>query len=320
MITATPDAAPVPHAALFHEGDGELVDASLPYLEEGLDRGEAVVVALPPEHLDLIAKSLGTAAAEHVGFVDITTLGRNPGRVLPELALYQRDHGRHRRVRALGSPVWPGRTPVELDACREHDALMNLVLPHVPATVMCPFDRGTLDTDTIAWARTTHPVVLEDGRWSANPGFADPLAVATAARGPLPEPEDVGEALVFTAPDGPRLVRRAVADHGRRHGLDEDQVADLCLAVHEAAVNTVVHTEGPGILGLWAEPGSVVCQVQDAGFISDPLVGRHPPVPEDGRGYGLFLINRICDLVRVHSEPGEGTTVRMWMHRRAPAA
>jgi len=61
---------------------------------------------------------------------------------------------------------------------------------------------------------------------------------------------------VFGAPDGPRVVRRAVAEHALRAGLDEDRAADLSLAAYEVAVNTVVHTGRPGLLSLWTrEPG-----------------------------------------------------------------
>jgi anti-sigma regulatory factor (Ser/Thr protein kinase) len=96
-------------------------------------------------------------------------------------------------------------------------------------------------------------------------------------------------------------------------------VADLCLAVHEVAVNTVVHTDGPGILSLWHTDDRVVAEVQDGGYLDDPLVGRHAPSPEDGRGYGLFLTHRLCDFVRIQSARDAGTTVRMTMYLDVPA-
>lgn len=317
MTTTPSEASPFWHAALFHDGDGELLDVALPYLREGLQAGDAVAVALRPEYLETIGQALGADAGD-VLFVDITELGRNPGRVLPELGNFQRAHGRHRRVRALGSPVWPGRTKAELTACREHDALLNVAFASAPVSVMCPFDRMQVDDETAEWVRTTHPWICEDGHCTPNPGFADPQAVAASAAGPLPEPAEIGETLGFGAPEGPRRVRYAVAEHGWRNGLDEKQVADLCLAVHEAALNTVVHTPGPGILSLWTDGDAVVCQIQDAGWIRDPLVGRHCPEPSDGRGYGLYLANQICDLVQLHTDPADGTTVRMWMQRREP--
>lgn len=147
-----------------------------------------------------------------------------------------------------------------------------------------------------------------------NTTYGDPAKLAETVLGPLPEAPDLGETLVFTAPHGPRAVRRAVADHAAGAGLSPDRVADFCLAVHEVAVNTVVHTEGPGILSLWHTGDRVVAEIQDSGHIADPLVGRHPPAAADGRGYGLFLTHSLCDLVRLHSARDGGTTVRMTMY------
>ncbi|WP_433026648.1 ATP-binding protein [Actinomycetospora sp. CA-053990] len=64
---------------------------------------------------------------------------------------------------------------------------------------------------------------------------------------------------------------------------------------------------GPGR----GEPAAVVCEVQDSGWIADPLVGRHRAGPAEGRGYGLGLAHQLCDLVQIHSDPSDGTTVRM---------
>jgi hypothetical protein len=77
---------------------------------------------------------------------------------------------------------------------------------------------------------------------------------------------------------------------------------------------TVVHTDGRGILSLWHTDDRVIAEIQDSGFVEDPLVGRHPPGPADGRGYGLYLTHRLCDLVRLQSTRDGGTTVRMTMY------
>jgi len=52
-----------------------------------------------------------------------------------------------------------------------------------------------------------------------------------------------------------------------------------------------------------------VCQVQDGGRITDPLVGRRPPAPP-AVGHGLFTVHQVCDLVRVHRRR-DGTLVRI---------
>ena len=69
----------------------------------------------------------------------------------------------------------------------------------------------------------------------------------------------------------------------------------------------------------WAEPGEVVCEVDDGGRITDPLAGRSHPHPLDERGRGLWLINELCDLSQLRSGP-QGTTVRVHMACGRPAA
>ena len=55
-------------------------------------------------------------------------------------------------------------------------------------------------------------------------------------------------------------------------------------------------------------------EVRDAGHIREPLVGRRRPTPEQQSGRGLWLVNRLCDLVQIRSSH-EGTVVRV--HVRA---
>ncbi len=49
------------------------------------------------------------------------------------------------------------------------------------------------------------------------------------------------------------------------------------LAVNELAANSVRHGGGRGELHVWHEDDALVCEVRDAGCITDPLAGRHIP-------------------------------------------
>jgi anti-sigma regulatory factor (Ser/Thr protein kinase) len=84
------------------------------------------------------------------------------------------------------------------------------------------------------------------------------------------------------------------------------------IAVHEAAANTVVHAGGAGILRIWRDGLSLVCEIGDDGRIRDPLAGRHPDSPHDDSGHGLRIAHELCDLVQLRSGPW-GTTVRLHM-------
>lgn len=305
-------AAGFEHTAFFYDDDARFVDGVVAHVREGLATDDAVVIALPAETLTPIRDALG-GDARAVVLQDVRRLGPNPARLVPALHRFVDEHP-GRRVRAVGGGMWADRPADECAAYVQHDALTNLAFADRPVTMLCPYDSRALDQDTAADVRAAHPLVVEGGGPVPNATYGDPAKLAETVLGPLPEPPELGETLVYTAPHGPRAVRRAVADHAAAAGLSPERIADLCLAVHEVAVNTIVHTEGPGILSLWHTADRVVAEIQDSGHIDDPLVGRYPPADADGRGYGLFLTHRLCDLVRLHSARDGGTTVRMTMY------
>jgi hypothetical protein len=68
------------------------------------------------------------------------------------------------------------------------------------------------------------------------------------------------------------------------------------------------------VLHIWHTPRQVVCQLQDRGWITDPLAGRARTGPDD-RGHGLWLVNHVCDLVELRSGPW-GTCVRLHVSLR----
>jgi anti-sigma regulatory factor (Ser/Thr protein kinase) len=93
-------------------------------------------------------------------------------------------------------------------------------------------------------------------------------------------------------------------------GLSEERSADLELAVHELAANSIRHGGGLGQFALWREGQVLVCEVHDGGRCADPLVGRRTPSLHQSAGRGLWMVNQLCDLVQLRS--GDlGTTVRL---------
>jgi len=48
----------------------------------------------------------------------------------------------------------------------------------------------------------------------------------------------------------------------------------------------------------------LICEVHDTGQIADPLAGRRLPSPTAVGGFGLWLVNHLCDLVQVRTGPG----------------
>ncbi len=107
-------------------------------------------------------------------------------------------------------------------------------------------------------------------------------------------------------------VRALAESEARTSGLPDDRVVDFVIAVAEVAANTVRHARSPGSMEIWRADGELICEIRDAGVITDPLVGRSPPPPEANGGHGLWLVHQVCDRVDLRSDE-TGTVIRMHM-------
>jgi anti-sigma regulatory factor (Ser/Thr protein kinase) len=121
------------------------------------------------------------------------------------------------------------------------------------------------------------------------------------------------EAAVFSFGDEDLpAVRQFALAQAMRLGLAGERLMDVELAVAELTTNSVVHGGGRGTLAVWAEQGQLVCEVRDAGRLTDPLAGRRPPQRGQLGGRGLMLVHYVADLVRLHTSD-DGTTVRFYL-------
>jgi anti-sigma regulatory factor (Ser/Thr protein kinase) len=108
-----------------------------------------------------------------------------------------------------------------------------------------------------------------------------------------------------------RGVRRLVTTFAES-SLGNARTDDLVLAVNELATNSVRHGGGAGTLRMWVHENMLVCEIHDAGHITDPRAGQTPPTPDQPSGRGLWVVNRLADLMQIHSSPA-GTIVRVRM-------
>lgn len=107
-------------------------------------------------------------------------------------------------------------------------------------------------------------------------------------------------------------VRRFVATHARKCGLDEDAVGDLVIAVNEIATNGVRHGSPMAELRMWTADGRVYAEVRDEGHWVPSDAGDEPPASDAEGGMGLWVTRQICSAV--HITTGEqGTVVRVEM-------
>lgn len=300
------------HDALIYEGLDGFVAGTLPFLREGLQAGEPMLVAVPGPRLEALRAALGEEAGA-VQFADMEQLGRNPGRIIPAWRDFIADNRRAGEpVRGIGEPVWAGRGSDELVECQLHESLLNVAFSDErDFRLLCPYDRSLLDAGVLHEACRSHPTVVDAGERRASTAYRDGdelLAPFATSLAPPGAPVDV------LAYDRTSIgeVRQVVAERGALTGLEGVRAADLVLAVDEVAANSVRHGGGNGVLRIWEDGETLICEVTDRGHVADPLAGRYRPPPEQPRGWGLYIAHQLCDLVQLRTDE-RGTVVRLHM-------
>ncbi|MFI1990650.1 anti-sigma factor RsbA family regulatory protein [Actinoplanes sp. NPDC020271] len=292
------------HPAMLYRDVEDYLRGVTAFARAAVAAGEPVLAAVPDKNLAALQDALSDLG-DAVRYVDMTVAGRNPGRIIPGTLLPFAAAHPGRRIAVIQEALWSGRSPIEQTACMQHDALVSSV---VTGAVLCPYDSAALPA---AWVRDTyrtHPVVIMDGESRANELYTP----AARFDVPLPPVPDTAATIAFTTVADLAAVRGFTSRFAGRAGLSEISAEDLIVAVNELAENTIVHSPAGGVVAIWAEPPVLVCQVDDRGFVADPLAGRIPPSATSEGGRGLLLANQLCDLVRIYTRPG-GTSIRLHM-------
>jgi anti-sigma regulatory factor (Ser/Thr protein kinase) len=299
------------HEALFYADPDELLEGTVPFLRAGLEAGEAILVAMPRSSLRILRGELN-GETEHIQFVDMEELGRNPARIISAWHDFLDVHlVGERGVRGIGEPIWAGRSAPEMEECERHEALLNLAFADAPAwSLLCPYNVAVLDERVLRSAEHNHPLLSHAGARRKSDAYVDPLPYGPFA-GELAAPAGVVAGLSFE--HGQLATLRAiVAEHARNAALDELRVEALVLAVSEVATNSLLHGGGSGTLTLWRDARQVGCDIRDRGCIDEPLLGRRRPRRDRSGGRGVWLANQLCDLVQIRSTVG-GNLVRLQM-------
>jgi anti-sigma regulatory factor (Ser/Thr protein kinase) len=310
------------HVALLYSGPAEYLLALGSFIRAGRAKGEAILLAIPQRNGQLLRRELGGDSAD-LTFTDMTQLGRNPARIIPELLSFARRNA-GRRTRYIAEPAWPGRSAAELEEAARHESLANLAFGQVPATMMCPYNTAELKPLALAHVERTHPALVSDGHEHPSSRYSNSGGTTPGGGRELRAPPRRAKVLDYETDLRP--VRKFVAASGRRAGLSAERITDLVIAASELGANTLRHTPDGGTVTVWHTPQELLCQVQDSGVITDPLAGHKMPPADRAGGQGLWLVNQLCDLVqRRTSEAGTITRLHMRLtlgqdvHRPVPA-
>ena len=174
------------HHVLFFGSDAELVQAAVPFLQEGLAAGDAVVLACEARRNRVLADALG--GDPRVGFLERSrTYLRAPVAVATYRRMVERQLAAGaRRVRLVGE-VQFGQDPAAWSEWIRYEAVCNVALAPYPFWSVCAYDTGTLPEPILSlWFNPARPFAQvklpADARWVRLRGHADASLPPGAAR------------------------------------------------------------------------------------------------------------------------------------------
>jgi transcriptional regulator with XRE-family HTH domain len=162
------------HRAFLYGSEEAFVGTIVPFVSEGVERSEAVLVVTSETNLELLGRAIDPSA--QVTFGDSAEWYRSP---LSAVAAYrsflnETFDSSATWIRIVGEPVWPGTSKRDLDPWGTYESLFNLIFEVAPLTVVCPYDTRSLDPSILDVARRTHPYLVEETRLEKNEAYVAP--------------------------------------------------------------------------------------------------------------------------------------------------
>jgi len=302
------------HDALFYDTEEDLLQVAIEFLDDGLDRGEHLVVVCAAGRNAVLNDAL---AAHHAVEDRVTSVGQ--GDVYPRTAaavtFYRRFVEHAISVGAPGVRVF-GEVPFGDDDSRwaewgRFEAVCNVALADLPMWSVCAYDTRSTPQTVSEIARRTHPIVRTNAFRSANLSYVDPAAyLSTTDVHELPSQESPALLTLrdlHTSGDV-RGARRQI-----QHALETDPAAaafgdGFVTAAYEVIANAMVHGTTPVTVRLWLGDGHVVCTVTDRGpGFDDPFAGywQSSTAGTTLPPSGLWLARQLCDDVTFHRTADE---------------
>jgi anti-sigma regulatory factor (Ser/Thr protein kinase) len=306
--------AQLEHDAFLYGSDEQLVTAMVPFLREGLTRGDAAAAVTTPGNLALLRDRLGADA--HVSYVEAADWYVRPAAAIAQFdaAIRELIDGGAPHLRVVGELPF-GSTAGEHASWNRYEAIVNEAFKRAPLWVVCLYDTRALPEQLIEAARRTHPTLFEARRRRQSADYVEPAVLL----GQIPEPgiPVAGPPRLQLRIDGdPRGWRHSLAGAVEAEALPRGRAEEFLIAVGEVVANALGHGHSLAELTLWSTNDGVVCAVHDDGpGVDDPFAGYLPPGNDDAaQGMGLWVARQLSDSLAIQSG-ADGTTVRLGIGR-----
>jgi anti-sigma regulatory factor (Ser/Thr protein kinase) len=306
-----PHRTPCRHDALQYRDEAQLLDTVVPFLREGADAGDSVVMICGPDNAERLRHALGTGRR-------VIELPRERvyGGTVAALAAYrdllERERRRgSRRVRVVNEIDFGPRPSGQWEWARFDAALDHTLTPY-PIWNLCLYDRRRVPAEILRAGRSSHSHLLRGARRTRNPDYTDPVKLLGDVRMRWRDPlEDGPPQLDVTDPADLAALRAVVERTLSGDGIAPHAVREFVLAVSEVVTNAIIHGAPPVRIRLWSAGGRALCAVRDEGRCFSPYSGYLPTTRTVGTGgMGLWLARRMSDDLTVDST-GDACTVRL---------
>ncbi len=187
-----PEVVPGYHACAIYRSEKEHRQVLVPFITEGLRKGEKVICATytVPEttiHQYLVEAGVDPAPYLASGQLSILTTGSaylpggafSPTQALErieKLVISGPAEG-YSGVRITGDVCWLAELPEAREAFFEYEASVNRILREHGGAAICQYDRRRFDTGDLLRCLATHPVAFVHGDVFPNPHYLDPAEV-----------------------------------------------------------------------------------------------------------------------------------------------
>jgi two-component system nitrate/nitrite response regulator NarL len=160
------------HEALVYSSTEELVAGALPYMQQGLNRGDHLLVVLREAGRTVLRQALGGDAAQ-IEFADAIAWYQSPEHAFQGYSRYIDDHLERGapRVRVVAEVIWPQSSATsEVAGWKRYEAGISVAMAAVPVSFICAYNNQELPAGIVTDARRTHPVLrtAEGARPSAH--------------------------------------------------------------------------------------------------------------------------------------------------------
>lgn len=295
------------HRGFFHEtalygSDDELLDIVVPFLCDGVQAGEPVIVTFDEHNAALTRSALADAAGiTFLPGVDQHSRPATTIRAYRELYAGLMAGGAS-QIRVVGDVPHPG-VGMDWHGWARYEAVVNHAFDDFPIWGMCPYDTRITPDDVLDDVMRTHPhIATSAGAHEANPRFEAPLDFLAGLLAPDPTWRLPDTVLVDPTV---RAARLAAKDAAVRASLSEHQRDTLALAVSELVANALSHGAPPVTVETWIGERHIDVAVTDGGDgPSDPFVGLLRPPPDAEGGFGLWIVHQVCDGVTLAMRDG----------------